>query len=99
MIPLFTRPFLPLVVFGLCGTLLSPTVYGYELENGSWPGGSVITMQMELGPLSQTLQDGSPSWNEAAGPAIDVLIEGPPASEVEIPYAEIGPVGDLQCVD
>jgi hypothetical protein len=26
---------------------------------------------MELGPLSQTLQDGSQSWNEAAAPAID----------------------------
>ena len=28
-------------------------------------------MQMELGTLNQTLQDGSPSWNAAAAPAID----------------------------
>lgn len=29
-------------------------------------------MQMELGPLNQTLQDGSQSWNDAAAPAIDL---------------------------
>ena len=46
--------------------------YGYALEHVSWPAGSIITIQMELGPLSQTLQDGSQSWNEAAAPAIDV---------------------------
>src|SRR4029434_3159947 len=41
------------------------------LENKSWPDGTVITVQMELGAPSQTLQDGSQTWNEAASPAID----------------------------
>ena len=71
MIASLARRFLPFAVLGLCATLFSPAAYGYDLENGSWPSGSVITMQMELGPLSQTLQDGSQSWNEAAAPAID----------------------------
>jgi hypothetical protein len=31
----------------------------------------VITMQMEWGAPSKTLQDGSQTWNEAASPAID----------------------------
>jgi len=44
---------------------------GYVLENKSWPDGTVVTMQMELGAPSQTLQDGSKTWNEAAAPAID----------------------------
>ncbi len=45
--------------------------YGYSLENKSWPNGTVITVQMELGAPSQILQDGSRTWNEAALPAID----------------------------
>jgi hypothetical protein len=48
-----------------------PRANGYVLENKSWPKGTVITMQMELGALKQTLQDGSSSWNEAVAPAID----------------------------
>jgi hypothetical protein len=44
---------------------------GYVLENRSWPNGTVVTMEMELGALNQTLQDGSSSWNAAAAPAID----------------------------
>jgi hypothetical protein len=41
---------------------------GYALQNRAWPAG-IITLQMELGPLNKTLQDGSPSWNAAAAPA------------------------------
>ena len=48
-----------------------PRANGYVLENKSWPKGTVITMQMELGALKQTLQDGSSSWNAAVAPAID----------------------------
>ena len=44
---------------------------GYVLENHSWPNGTVVTMEMELGALNKTLQDGSSSWNVAAAPAID----------------------------
>ena len=50
---------------------LSGRAFGYALENRSWPTGTTVTMQMELGPLDQPLQDGSLSWNAAAAPAID----------------------------
>ena len=45
--------------------------HGYVLENRAWPDGSVVTVQMELGALQKSLQDGSPSWNTAAAPALD----------------------------
>jgi hypothetical protein len=62
---------LPLLVVG-CWTVFFPQdVSGYVLENHSWPNGTVVTMQMELGALNKTLQDGSSSWNVAAAPAID----------------------------
>jgi hypothetical protein len=60
---------LPLACFA--ALILSSEMRGYVLENKSWPDGTVITMQMELGTPSQTLQDGSQTWNEAASPAID----------------------------
>jgi hypothetical protein len=44
---------------------------GYVLEHKSWPKGTVLTMQVELGALNQSLADGSSSWNEAVAPAID----------------------------
>ncbi len=50
---------------------MAPGGFGYALEKVSWPAGSVITMQMEMGPLNQSLQDGSASWNAAIVPAID----------------------------
>src|SRR5712691_7079254 len=58
-------------ISGFCATLAAPIGYGYALENKSWPAGTVITMQMELGTPSDTLQDGSQTWNEAAAPALD----------------------------
>ena len=72
MFPSLARRFLPFLVTGVYASLFSPHAYGYALEHVSRPAGSIITIQMELGPLSQTLQDGSQSWNEAAAPAIDV---------------------------
>ena len=60
---------LPLACLG--AVLLPSETRGYVLENKSWPDGTVVTMQMELGAPSQTLQDGSQTWNEAASPAID----------------------------
>jgi Matrixin len=54
----------------LCVTAFSSSAQGYALENKTWPSGTVIKMQMELGSPAQTLQDGSQTWNEAAAPAI-----------------------------
>jgi predicted Zn-dependent protease len=71
MIPSLSRRVVSILVLGLGASFFSPQALGYALEGVSWPGGTVITMQMELGPLNQTLQDGSPSWNEAVAPAID----------------------------
>lgn len=51
--------------------LLGRDVRGYALENHTWPNGTIVTVEMELGALNQTLQDGSSSWNAAAAPAID----------------------------
>ena len=67
----FARRFLALPLACLGVVILSSETRGYVLENKSWPDGTIITMQMELGAPSQTLQDGSQTWNEAASPAID----------------------------
>ena len=65
------RHFLVFPLACLSVVILSSETRGYVLENKSWPDGTIITMQMELGAPSQTLQDGSQTWNEAASPAID----------------------------
>lgn len=62
---------LSFVISGLCAVFYSPDASGYALENHSWPSGTVVTMEMELGALNQSLQDGSSSWNAAAAPATD----------------------------
>jgi hypothetical protein len=58
-------------LLALCLPAFFPSAEGYALENKTWPSGSVIEMQLELGSPAQTLQDGSQTWNEAAAPAID----------------------------
>ena len=50
---------------------IHPHLQGYALENKSWPKGTVITVQLELGNPAVTLQDGSQNWNVAVAPAID----------------------------
>lgn len=62
-----------LFAFGIAGwaILVARDSYGYALENDSWPAGTTITMQMEMGAVTATLQDGSLTWNEAAVPALD----------------------------
>jgi hypothetical protein len=64
------RRYLPILLAGFCAAFPAPDGYGYALENKSWPDGTVVTVQMELGAPSQTLQDGSQTWNEAAVPAL-----------------------------
>jgi hypothetical protein len=59
------------LAFFACGAiLLAVELYGYALEGKSWPKGTVITMQMEMGAAGRTLQDGSTNWDDAAVPAI-----------------------------
>jgi Matrixin len=60
-----------LLVYGLFTALFSPVAHSYVLENRAWPSNSIVTVQMELGSLSKSLQDGSQSWNAAAAPAVD----------------------------
>jgi hypothetical protein len=51
--------------------IFSSFAHGYVLEGPSWPAGSVVALQMELGSAGRTLQDGTTSWNDAAAPAPD----------------------------
>ena len=44
---------------------------GYALENKTWPDGTTITMQLELGSPAETLQDGNATWDDAVAPALD----------------------------
>ncbi len=53
------------------GLVFVSSGYGYALENKSWPNGSQITLEMELGTPAQPLQDGSKTWNQGAVPAVD----------------------------
>src|SRR5438552_8431950 len=40
----------------------------YVLEGKSWPTGSAVLMQLNLGSAGRTLQDGSTSWDDAVLP-------------------------------
>ena len=52
--------------------LVSPETKGYTLEGPSWPTGSVVLFQLNLGNPDTTLQDGNTSWNAAVAPALDM---------------------------
>ncbi len=64
------RHLLPALLLPFALAAFTPVAHGYALEKTTWPSGTVLTLQMQLGPLNQTLRDGSQSWNEAAVPAI-----------------------------
>ena len=55
-------------------TLLSSTATSkaYSVQTYAWPAGSVITLQMNLGPLSKQLKDGSPTWSAAVTPVLQM---------------------------
>src|SRR5437764_1148285 len=40
----------------------------YVLEGKSWPAGSTVLMQLNLGSAGRTLQDGNTSWDDAVLP-------------------------------
>ena len=47
----------------------SPTTSeGYALEGKSWPKGTLLTLQNQLGNPPHALQDGSTTWNTAVAP-------------------------------
>src|SRR5689334_25002591 len=66
----FRRP-LGLTIGILFAFVFLARVHGYALENKSWPKGTVITVQLELGSPPTPLQHGSANWNLAVAPAVD----------------------------
>jgi hypothetical protein len=44
----------------------------YVLEGKSWPSGSIVLMQLNLGSAGRTLQDGNTSWDNAVLPVADM---------------------------
>ena len=64
------RRLLAALFLGAAAVLSISIGYTYALEGKSWADGSVITLQMQLGTPSQTLQDGSQTWNLATVPAV-----------------------------
>ncbi len=70
MIRLHLRSLYPALLASWSAALFTSQSYGYVLENKSWPDGTVITWEMEMGAPAQPLQDGSATWNQAAAPAL-----------------------------
>ena len=50
-------------VLGICAT-----AHAYVLEGKSWPTGTTVLMQLNLGSAGRTLQDGNTSWDDAVLP-------------------------------
>ncbi len=46
----------------------APVANAYVLEGKSWPSGSVVIMQLNLGSAGRVLQDGNTSWDSAVLP-------------------------------
>jgi hypothetical protein len=44
---------------------VAPAAHGYVLEGKSWPTGTTVLMQLNLGSAGRTLQDGNTSWDNA----------------------------------
>src|SRR4051812_5528612 len=53
-----------------CG--LASATDAYVLEGKSWPSGSTILMQLNLGNAGRTLQDGNTSWDAAVLPVAEM---------------------------
>jgi hypothetical protein len=69
---------LRLFLWTLAGLLATALVFvaaqakAFSLEGPSWPAGTVVVFQLNLGNPSSTLQDGNTSWNAAVAPALDM---------------------------
>jgi hypothetical protein len=55
---------------GLCS--LSMAARAYVLEGKTWPSGSTVIMQLNLGSAGRVLQDGNTSWDDAVMPVADM---------------------------
>src|SRR5438477_4488852 len=49
-------------------SMAAPVADAYVLEGKSWPTGSTVIMQLNLGSAGRTLQDGNTSWDDAVLP-------------------------------
>lgn len=58
------------LLVGILSLLIGKSAFSYSLENSQWPDGSRVQMQLELGPTSVALQDGSASWDDSAADAL-----------------------------
>jgi hypothetical protein len=47
---------------------ISTVAHAYVLEGKSWPTGTTVLMQLNLGSAGRTLQDGNTSWDDAVLP-------------------------------
>ena len=54
------------LAIALCS--VAPLADAYVLEGKSWPTGSIVIMQLNLGSAGRTLQDGNTSWDDAVLP-------------------------------
>src|SRR5437868_1655198 len=51
---------------------LAPAAHAYVLEGKTWPAGTVVIMQLNLGSAGRTLQDGNTSWDNAVLPVANM---------------------------
>jgi hypothetical protein len=56
------------ILGALLGSGLFTTAHAYVLEGKSWPTGTTVLMQLNLGSAGRTLQDGNTSWDDAVLP-------------------------------
>jgi Matrixin len=56
------------VAFAVALSTLAPVARAYVLEGKTWPSGTVVIMQLNLGSAGRTLQDGNTSWDTAVLP-------------------------------
>lgn len=66
--PLFRLTWQFTAVLAVVLAAVSPAANGYVLEGKSWPAGTTVIMQLNLGSAGRTLQDGNTSWDSAVLP-------------------------------
>jgi hypothetical protein len=59
-----------LAATGLCFGAMAANAY--VLEGKSWPAGTIVIMQLNLGSAGRVLQDGNSSWDEAVLPVANM---------------------------
>jgi Matrixin len=69
------------------------TSHGYVLEGQSWPPGTVLVVQLNLGSAGRTLQDGNTSWDDAVVPVAGMWNEKLLRIQVVSPVGPGSPAG------